>query len=158
MAPREFPGLVSNRQATLSSHTSHGDHGDAEASLEPPHADDPPLANGLSDTPLPGWILPLPLVTRPSCRLLSRSPHRRCVFALFPKTDQELNDSSSYLVADSPAKNLYSSLRTPPAPATPSGLGRSQRKPNDNSAASAPSVVKNLFCRGVIVYSPARFS
>jgi hypothetical protein len=91
--PREFPGLVSNRLAALSSHTCHGDHSEAEANLEPPHADDPPLASRLPDTPFSSWILPLPPVAQPALppsSALATSAGRlrsQCIFTLSPKTN-----------------------------------------------------------------------
>ncbi len=45
--------MVSNCQKTTSSHTSHGDHGEAEACPEPPLDDEPPpLTSGAFGTPL----------------------------------------------------------------------------------------------------------
>ena len=48
--------MASNRQKAASSHTGHGDHGEAEACSEPPPADEPPLTSGVSETPLYGPI------------------------------------------------------------------------------------------------------
>jgi hypothetical protein len=78
-----LPTLASNRQQAASSHTSHGDHGEAEAGSEPPPADEPPLlTSGAFDIPLYG-----PFFSATSVRPLrlfcfariagAVSPHRR---------------------------------------------------------------------------------